>query len=373
MQSGDELHDAIVAVSDVSYSVGPTSILKNVDLNLPAGRVAALLGPSGCGKTTLLRLIAGLIAPTSGSIKLDGRLVAGNGAWMPPERRGLGMVFQDYALWPHLSVGDNIAFPLEMMGISRDERRQRVAEALRRVGLDGMEDRAPSSLSGGQQQRVAIARAIVGRPRIVLFDEPLSNLDRERREALVGEIAQLVRELGVTAVYVTHDQAEAFALADLVAVMERGEIIQAATPEMLVAAPVSTTVASFLNLGTIFDVTRSPHGWRLDELESIVPAPDSGPATNEAKVLLRRTAIRLCDPADAVLRGVVTASQFRSDRHLLSIRIGTDAASYDLTVESPARGHVGESVGIRFSASDLVWFAPESATSTSQEILINAA
>src|SRR5262249_14508816 len=159
---------------------------------------------------------------------------------------GLGMVFQDYALWPHLTVGGNVAFPLEMHGVPRQERQQKVAAALARVALAGFEQRSPASLSGGQQQRVAIARAIIAEPRIVLFDEPLSNLDRELRESLVGEIGALVRGLGLTAVYVTHDQAEAFALADQVAVMREGRIIQLASPEELVDRPAQPAVAELL-------------------------------------------------------------------------------------------------------------------------------
>ncbi|MFN3504556.1 MAG: ABC transporter ATP-binding protein, partial [Allorhizobium sp.] len=168
-----------------------------MDISLTRGRTLALLGPSGCGKTTLLRLIAGLLAPTHGRVSIAGQLVAdaATGTFSPPEKRNLGMVFQDYALWPHMTVAGNVSFPLEMRGIDRIERRKRTARALERVGLSAYADRRPSDLSGGQQQRVAIARAIVAEPQLILFDEPLSNLDRELRENMVGELSALIASL----------------------------------------------------------------------------------------------------------------------------------------------------------------------------------
>ncbi|MFN3524548.1 MAG: ABC transporter ATP-binding protein, partial [Paracoccus sp. (in: a-proteobacteria)] len=225
--------DHAIMARGLSMAYGPTKILRGINVALPRGQTLALLGPSGCGKTTLLRLVAGLLSPTSGDISIDGQLVAGPGLFVPPEKRGLGMVFQDYALWPHLTVAGNVAFPLEMARVGRAEREARVTAALDRVGLGAMAQRNPSALSGGQQQRVAIARAIVGEPRIVLFDEPLSNLDRELRETMVAELGALIRGLGLTAIYVTHDQSEALTLADQVAVMEAGQIAQQAAPEDL--------------------------------------------------------------------------------------------------------------------------------------------
>src|SRR5262245_42491346 len=251
MGSIDEAATHAIEIIGVTQRFTGTTVLSGIDLALAPGSVLALLGPSGCGKTTLLKLVAGLLAPTEGSIRIFGSVVADAGAntYLPPEKRALGMVFQDYALWPHMSVGRNVAFPLEMRGIGGPERTARVAAALARVGLAGCEDRAPASLSGGQQQRVAIARAIVAEPRLILFDEPLSNLDRELRDNLLREVSALVRELGLTALYVTHDHAEAFALADHIAVMRSGRLLQVSSPERLVDQPDSPAVAELLGLG----------------------------------------------------------------------------------------------------------------------------
>ncbi len=269
-----------IAVRGLDQFYGETPVLRGIDFRLDGGKTLALLGPSGCGKTTLLRLIAGLLAPGRGSISIDGEVMAdaATGAFVPPERRGLGMVFQDYALWPHMSVAENVGFPLEMRGMRKQERQRRVIEALARVSLEGLAGRRPGDLSGGQQQRVAIARAIVAEPRIVLFDEPLSNLDRELRESLVGEIARLVSSLGLTAVYVTHDHSEAFTLADDVAVMKDGEIVQLASPQTLVEAPASLAVAEFLKLGASADAVWLDGLWRLAGTGISIPGPSDVPA-----------------------------------------------------------------------------------------------
>jgi iron(III) transport system ATP-binding protein len=363
-----------VALSGLTYAVGPTSILQNVDLTLKKGQTLALLGPSGCGKTTILRLIAGLAAPTRGCVAINGAVVAdaASRTFVPPERRALGMVFQDYALWPHLSVGANVAFPLEMTGVARAERATRTSAALARVGLPGYEDRDPSSLSGGQQQRVAIARAIVGEPQLVLFDEPLSNLDRELRESLVGEIGQLVRTLGLSAIYVTHDHAEAFALADTVAVMDRGRILQIAGPEDLVHAPATPQVASFLNLGTVLNVNRGAGGWMLPGGAALAPAA-LGPHSSHAMVLVPRGAASLGHPELTPLQGVIAASRFVGECHIHTVRLHAGAASYDVTVTSPHRKNLGEAVGLTVASERLIWFPSTSGDAAGQETLENAA
>ncbi|WP_326466540.1 ABC transporter ATP-binding protein [Enterobacter wuhouensis] len=213
-----------ITLKSVSYAFGANTVLNQIDLHIDAGSVVALLGPSGCGKSTLLRLLAGLTQPAGGEIHFGERQVAKPGWSLPPEARDIGMVFQDYALWPHMTVAQNVAFPLRMRNIPRQQRDVRVAQALSRVGLGAFADRKPAGLSGGQQQRVALARAIVAEPRVLLFDEPLSNLDSELRESLCLEMATLLRQLGTTAVYVTHDRREAEILADRIVHLSAGSV-----------------------------------------------------------------------------------------------------------------------------------------------------
>lgn len=203
---------------------GAHTVLDGIDLDVPACTTLALLGPSGCGKSTLLKLLAGLLQPDEGAVQFGDQIVAEPGHCLPPEARELGMVFQDYALWPHLTVAGNVAFPLEMRRVPRAERAAAVAQALERVGLGGFGARRPSALSGGQQQRVALARAIVARPRVLLFDEPLSNLDPPLRASLALEIRELLAQLGTTAVYVTHDRAEADTLAHRIVELAQGRV-----------------------------------------------------------------------------------------------------------------------------------------------------
>jgi iron(III) transport system ATP-binding protein len=220
------INDASVSihVRGLRQRFGEQTVLDGIDLDVPAGTTLALLGPSGCGKSTLLKLLAGLLRPDEGSVRFGGETVADPARAAPPEARGLGMVFQDYALWPHMTVAGNVSFPLEMRGVPRAERAALVAQALARVGLEPLAGRRPSALSGGQQQRVALARAIVARPRILLFDEPLSNLDAQLRATLCDDIRALLAQLGTTAVYVTHDRSEADALAHTIVTLAQGRV-----------------------------------------------------------------------------------------------------------------------------------------------------
>lgn len=213
-----------IRLQGVSYAFGAHTVLNHIDLHIQPGSIVALLGPSGCGKSTLLRLLAGLSEPAEGEIWFGDRLVAKAGWTLPPEARDIGMVFQDYALWPHMSVVQNVAFPLKMRNVPRAERELRVSQALERVGLAEFAGRKPAGLSGGQQQRVALARAIVAEPSVLLFDEPLSNLDTALRESLCLEMARLLRQLGTTAVYVTHDHREAQLLADRIVHLASGTV-----------------------------------------------------------------------------------------------------------------------------------------------------
>ncbi|NDL64011.1 ABC transporter ATP-binding protein [Acerihabitans arboris] len=225
MQNIADSTDTPIVICGLSQEFTGRRVLQDIHLRVPAGTTLALLGPSGCGKSTLLKLLAGLLQPSSGEIRFGERLIASREVCILPEQRDIGMVFQDYALWPHMSVAQNVDFPLRMRRVARAERALRVATALERVGLAAFAGRKPSELSGGQQQRVALARAIVAEPRVLLFDEPLSNLDSELRESLCREMARLLRQLGITAVYVTHDRSEAHQLAHHIAHMAQGRIV----------------------------------------------------------------------------------------------------------------------------------------------------
>lgn len=349
--------NSAVDTQGLKLNYGNTPILRGIDLSLSKGQTLALLGPSGCGKTTLLRLVAGLLAPSMGRVVIDGEVVAdaGAGMFVPPERRGLGMVFQDYALWPHLTIAGNVGFPLEMRRIGRAERDERVARALDRVGLGGFGARNPGELSGGQQQRVAIARAIVAEPSLVLFDEPLSNLDRELRETMISEIAQLMSGLGLTAIYVTHDQSEAFTLADQVAVMRNGTIAQLAAPDLLVGEPADPGVAEFLRLGAMTDVEYRGNAMWLGAGSIQLDMPAGLPAGVGGRMLVSPKAIRLSDTAGSAVVGTVIRTQFRGDTHAATVRVGT----LDLQVVSDVRLRSGETIGLDIEPGRLRWFPAE--------------
>jgi iron(III) transport system ATP-binding protein len=250
-QYQEEAGQPKLRLSGLRKTFGEKEAVRNLSLDLERGQLLALLGPSGCGKTTTLRMIAGLETPTSGRITLDGRVLADNKIALPPERRGLGMVFQSYALWPHMTVGENVAFGLKRAGVPKSQIGPKVAEALRLVEMDGSEPRPSSELSGGQQQRVAIARALAQNPSLVLFDEPLSNLDAVLRESMRFEIRELQQKAEMTAVYVTHSQDEALALADQVAVMNDGVIQQLGPPADLYNRPRNSFVAGFVGLANV--------------------------------------------------------------------------------------------------------------------------
>ncbi|KAF7598022.1 MAG: Fe3+/spermidine/putrescine ABC transporter ATP-binding protein [Candidatus Dactylopiibacterium carminicum] len=340
---------------------GAHTVLDDIHLGLASGQILALLGPSGCGKTTLLKLIAGMLEADAGEIRIDGQRVAGQGLCLPPEKRGLGMVFQDYALWPHMTVGRNVSFPLEMRGVARAECVRRSDEALALVGLAGFAARQPGSLSGGQQQRVALARAIVARPRLLLFDEPLSNLDRDLRETLCGEIGRLLRELGTTAVYVTHDHEEAFALADNVAVMDAGHISQLASPDTLVTEPANAVVADFLKLGVLLAGEATPQGWRLaGGRELAAPQVARGhwqrvATTGPGRLFVPHAAVRHAAPEEADLHTRVMAQRYRNGQYATSLD-AADLPGSELVLLSSQRLRVGEAVSIAFDWSRLRCF-----------------
>ncbi len=318
----------MLAVRDVCVRFGRTVALDAVSLDVTDGEVVAVLGPSGSGKTTLLRVIAGLETPQRGRVAWNGNDLAGT----PAHRRGFGMVFQDFALFPHLDVGGNVAFGLRMRGVPRAERDSLVAEALRTVDLAGYERRAIGTLSGGQAQRVALARALAPRPRMLLFDEPLGSLDRALRERLAADVRDLIAGPGITALYVTHDQAEAFTVADRVAVVDEGRILQTGTPHDLWHRPDNERVARFLGFRAVLEADVRA-GW-AHTAAGPVPidqeTPD-GPAT----IVIRPDALRL-DPGGH-LAGRVVAARFRGADHLLDVAV-SDAVLQVAVARPPGEG-----------------------------------
>ena len=253
-----------LVLKNVTKAFGKSVVIDDLDLTIKRGTMVTLLGPSGCGKTTILRLVAGLENPTSGQIFIDGEDVTKSSI----QNRDICIVFQSYALFPHMSIGDNVGYGLRMQNVSKEERKQRVKEALELVDLAGFEDRYVDQISGGQQQRVALARALVLKPKVLLFDEPLSNLDANLRRAMREKIRELQQSLGITSLYVTHDQTEAFAVSDEVIVMNKGKIMQKAPAKDLYQRPNSLFLANFMGESSIFPAklqgnTVNMHGYEL--------------------------------------------------------------------------------------------------------------
>ncbi|HEV7976316.1 ABC transporter ATP-binding protein [Amycolatopsis sp.] len=333
MTSTNEVSASRLEINDVVKRYGAHTALDGVSLTAEAGEFVVLLGPSGSGKSTLLRVVAGIEGVDEGRVLLGNALVADRRSHVPPEQRGLAMVFQDYALWPHLTVADNVAYPLRRKRVGRREAVDRVGGALERVGLAGYEKRYPSELSGGEQQRVALARALVGRPGLLLFDEPLSNLDADLRERLRVEIATLARESGATAVYITHDQAEAFALADVIGVLDQGRLVQFDRPETIYRHPANPFVARFTGLAGELagQVTRVDGEFVvLDDGEQRLRARAVGrlAAGDPARLLVRPAATRILpagSPGDGLLAGTVVdvAYRGRGYDHVVAVRNGT--------------------------------------------------
>ena len=285
---------------------GKVTAVHEVSLDIPHGKLITLLGPSGCGKTTILRMIAGLELPTSGRIYLGGEEIT----QLPPNERKITMVFQSYALFPHLKVYENIAYGLRVMRWPQDQIRAAVQEVMQMVGLAGLEQREPHELSGGQQQRVAVARALILKPKVLLFDEPLSNLDAKLRKHMRGEIRNLQRDLRITAVYVTHDQAEALAISDQIVVMNNAVIAQRGAPAELYTRPENAFVADFIGEANLLEVevlaiNGATARVRVDTLELAVPFLRPPQVGARAKLVIRPEDIRIQPAETTGLKGVV--------------------------------------------------------------------
>jgi putative spermidine/putrescine transport system ATP-binding protein len=327
--------DARLALEGIAKNFGRLAALTDISLRVERGMFVSLLGPSGCGKTTLLRIIAGALAPDAGRVIADDVDITRLPTW----RRNMGMVFQSFALFPHLSVANNVAFPLQVRGIPRSEQRERVREALHMVHLEALAERYPRELSGGQQQRVGLARAIVYQPTILLLDEPLSNLDASLREEMRLEISQVTRQLGITAVYVTHDQREALALSDAIAVMNHGRVVQFGTPEEIYRSPINDFVARFVGYANAIPV-RIEHGRARIDANGDVPLALSGSLTGAATVFIHASAMVL-EPAESGgenrLRCTVEDAAFMGDHVEYVLR---EATGMILKARAPIGAHI---------------------------------
>jgi len=315
-----------VSVAAVSKRYGAVEALRAVSLDFEAGRLTAILGPSGCGKTTLLRSIAGFVSVDAGAIRFDGAEVT----TLPPQERGTAMVFQSYALWPHMTVFDNVAYGLRLRRVPAAEIDRRVREALALVEIGDVEAtarRKPAALSGGQQQRVALARAIVVEPRVLLLDEPLSNLDAKIRQRLRVEVRRLQRRVGITTIYVTHDQEEALAIADRVVLMNRGVVAQAGTPEQVYLEPATEFVADFLGVGNRLEARAESGALHLEGQR----LPYGGPARGPVLVILRSSDLDLAGPAGGApaLAGTLEESLFLGAYYRHYVRVGAAVLMVD--------------------------------------------
>lgn len=315
---------ANITIRDLSKHFQGERLVKAVDdvnLTIKEGTFTTLLGPSGCGKTTMLRMIAGFEEPTSGEIYIDNKEVSG----LSPDKRDTSMVFQNYALFPHLNVYDNIAYGLKLQKLSDEEIRARVQESMEIVNLEGYENRNPSQLSGGQQQRVALARALIMKPSVLLFDEPLSNLDAKLRIFMRNEIRRIQQTLGITAIYVTHDQSEAMSLSDQIVIMNQGKIEQVGTPQSIYERPLTSFVADFIGQSNIIDIMvddcqNNIAQFNLGDTELKIPASSDVRKNHEAKLILRPETLNVCEHGE--IKGEVISSVYMGSYQDYSIQIG---------------------------------------------------
>ncbi len=343
-----------LGLQGIAKRFGPTTVVEGVDLTVAPGEFAVIVGPSGCGKSTLLRLVAGLEAPSAGRIVIGGRDVTG----VPPAKRGMAMVFQSYALYPHMSVAQNMGFGLKIQGLPKAEIATRVARAARILQLETLLERKPRALSGGQRQRVAIGRAIVRDPEIFLFDEPLSNLDAALRGQMRVEIARLHAELGATMIYVTHDQVEAMTLATTIVVLNAGRVEQVGAPLALYQRPANLFVAGFLGAPRMNflpgRLTSQPAGTLSITVGAAtvrVPRAEGPRAGTSATLGVRPEHFALVEPDGGVLRGTVTLVERLGSESLVYVRAQdgvAELASLTLRLEGDARAARGDMVGLAF-------------------------
>jgi iron(III) transport system ATP-binding protein len=336
--------------------LGTITAVNNFNLEVREGECFSFLGPSGCGKTTTLRMIAGFEDLSEGEIELCGRLVSSKDQhlYVPPEERGLGMVFQAFAVWPHMNIFDNVAFPLQIRKLSQTEIRERVKEALHHTSLDGMEEVYPSDLSGGQQQRIALARAIVTNPKVMLLDEPLSNLDPKLRESMRFEIKALQRKFGFTIIFVTHDQSEAMAISDRMMVCDMGNIVQVGTPEELYNKPRTRFVHNFLGQSTFLHVVvKGDKVYARGDMDQPLPIPVPPNIQGEMVIATRPNELDLNRTTGFKSR--IENRIFLTDTTQYLVRVGDQL----LTIQTPHRITFaeGEACCIRFVK--VMWYPEE--------------
>ena len=343
-----------IRLQQLAKSFGGVPAVTGIDLDIPAGQFYSLLGPSGCGKTTTLRMIAGFEKPDSGRIELDGRDVASD----PPNKRPVNTVFQTYALFPFMTVWDNVAFGLKYQKASRDEAKRRVGEALELVRMSDFSERRPAQLSGGQQQRVALARALVLRPRVLLLDEPLGALDAKLRKQLQLELRAVQREVGITFVYVTHDQEEALTMSDQIAVLAEGRVEQVGPPQVIYSAPATTFVAGFMGAANIFDaeVLEAGGGSAVcAALDTRLGAAVDATVTGAAAIVIRPERITLQEPGDPighdrnVIGGVVSQVVYLGSTTQVHVDVGAPTALIVEVANHAGPGSVTHEPGARVS------------------------
>jgi putative spermidine/putrescine transport system ATP-binding protein len=329
-----------------------TRALEPASLDIARGETLVLLGPSGCGKTTMLRIIAGLELPDAGGkVLFDGKDMT----WVPIERRNVGMVFQSYALFPNMSVAENIGYGLKIRGVSKAERTSRVAELVALTNITGLENRRIDQLSGGQRQRVALARAVAIRPGILLLDEPLTALDAALRERLRSELNRLLRALGITAIYVTHDQSEAMELGDRVVVMRKGAVAQIGSPRDIYFTPANRFVAEFIGAANIIEAP-------IENGQLVLPGGrqgvDDATSLPAAIAMIRPETIGIVDASGASLSGIVDSVSFIGDRQRVII---SGASAKPLTVDAPNTilAKAGDRVGLRIAPASVRLLPPE--------------
>jgi iron(III) transport system ATP-binding protein len=355
-----ESSDIRLSLRGLGKKYGQVTAVRGIDLDVPAGSLVSLLGPSGCGKTTTLRCIAGLEQPNEGSIILDGRLLADGRMSVPPEDRGIGMMFQSYALWPHMRVIDNVTFGLKRRKWPRDTIHEQAMKMLRTTEMEEFAQRFPTELSGGQQQRVALARALAIEPSILLLDEPLSNLDTVLRETMRFEIRSLQRRLKITSIYVTHSQEEALVLSDLVVVMSRGVIEQMAPPAEIYSVPRNQFVANFIGLANILPVALDGAGaGRLPGQQAITAGKGHVEARRgDANVMIRPDNIRIArgDVARGAnsLEGLVADAAPTGNLVDYFVKIPGIAQPIRVQATPPMRAERGDAVVLSFSRDDCV-------------------